>query len=150
MTEAAQPKSSGAPWHLWAVGIIAVLWNAYGCYDYVMTTTGGEAYLRSLGIGEEAIAYFAAMPAWMTGVWAIGVWGGMLGAILLLLRRKWALHVFVVSLAGFVFSLIYTYLLSDGGSVMPPEAPIMNAVILFGCLFFVWYAWFATSRGFLR
>jgi hypothetical protein len=74
----------------------------------------------------------------------------MAGSILLLLRMKWALHAFIISGAAFVFSLIYTYLLSNGGDVMPPEAPIMNAVILAGCLFFIWYAWFATKRGILR
>jgi len=149
MTDTAQSKSD-APWHLWVVGIVGVLWNGYGCYDYVMTVTGGEEYLRSYGMPEEAIAYYAAMPAWMTGVWAIGVWGGLLGAVLLLLRMKWALHVFVVSLAAFVLSLIYTYALADGASIMPAIGYVMNAVVLTGCLFFVWYAWFATKRGILR
>jgi hypothetical protein len=40
------------------------------------------------------------MPAWMTGVWAIGVWGALAGSVLLLLRSKWAVHVFAASLAG--------------------------------------------------
>jgi hypothetical protein len=150
MTQTAQAKSSGAPRHLWVVGIVGILWNAYGCYDYVMTNTGGEDYLRGYGFTDEQIAYFNSMPAWMTAVWAIGVWGAMLGSVLLLLRMKWALHVFIASGAAFVLSLVYTYALSNGGDVMPAEAPIINAVILAGCLFFVWYAWFATKRGILR
>ena len=150
MTETAPTKAAGTPWHLWVVGVIGVLWNASGCYDYVMTNTGGVEYLRSFGFTEEQIAYFTAMPAWMTAVWAIGVWGGMAGAVLLLLRSKWALHVFAASLAAFLLSLVYTYLLSNGGDIMPAEAPIINAVILAGCLFFLWYAWFATKRGLLR
>lgn len=150
MAEATQAKSAGTPWHLWVVGVIGVLWNAYGCYDYVMTNTGGADYLRSYGFTEEQIAYYLGMPAWMTAVWAIGVWGGLLGAVLLLLRMKWALHVFVASLAAFVLSLIYSYGFSNGADVMPPETLYINAVILIGCLFFVWYAWFATKRGTLR
>ncbi|MGQ0533538.1 MAG: hypothetical protein ACT4OF_12745 [Caulobacteraceae bacterium] len=149
MTEAVQVKPA-TPWHLWVVGIVGILWNAYGCYDYVMTNTGGVEYLRAFGFTEEQIAYYTDMPAWMTAVWAIGVWGGVLGAVLLLLRMKWALHVFVASLAAFVFSLVYTYALSNGAEVMPPESIYINAVILIGCLFFVWYAWFASKRGLLR
>lgn len=145
----AQAKSA-TPWHLWVVGIVAILWNAYGCYDYVMTNTGGDDYLRSYGMSDEVIAYYHDMPAWMTGVWAVGVWGAMLGAVLLLLRMKWALHVFVVSCAAFVLSLIYTYALSNGAEIMPPEGIYMNGIILAGCLFFIWYAWFATKRGILR
>lgn len=147
MTEAAQTK---APWHLWAVGVVGVLWNAYGCYDYVMTNTGGVDYLRAFGFTEAQIDYYLAMPAWMTAVWAIGVWGGLLGAALLLLRSKWALHVFAASLAAFVFSLVYTYALSNGAEVMGASALPINALILAACLFFVWYAWFATKRGLLR
>lgn len=141
---------TGAPWHLWAVGVVGLLWNGYGCYDYVMTVTGGEEYLRSYGMTDEMIAYYTAMPAWMTAVWAVGVWGGLLGVILLLLRTKWALHVFVASCAAFILSLIYTYVLSGGAPAMPPGAPIMHAVVLAGCLFFIWYAWFAAKRGILR
>lgn len=139
-----------APWHLWVVGIVGVLWNSFGCYDYVMSNTAGDAYFRDAGMSEAQIAYFHSMPAYMTAVWAVGVWGGALGAVLLLLRSKWALPVFIASLTAFVFSLIYTYLLSDGGSVNDQTMAIMNAIILAGCVFFVWYAWFASKRGLLR
>lgn len=60
---------SGAPWHLWVVGVVGLLWNGYGCYDYFMTETAGEEYLRSYGMTDEMIAYYNAMPAWMTAVW---------------------------------------------------------------------------------
>lgn len=139
------------PWHLWTVGALGLLWNAYGGYDYVMSNTQGEAYLRGAGMTDAQIAYFSAMPSWMTAVWAIGVWGAILGAILLLLRSKWALHVFIASCAAFVLSLVYQYGMSNGGEVMGGQATlIMQAVILAGCLFFIWYAWFATKRGLLR
>jgi hypothetical protein len=144
-------EATKAPWHLWAVGVVGILWNAYGCYDHYMSNTGGDAYLRGAGMTGAQIAYFHSMPAWMTAVWAIGVWGALLGSVLLLARSKWALHVFVASLAAFVLSLVYAYLLSNGGEVMGGMATaIMQTVVLAGCLFFVWYAWFATKRGLLR
>lgn len=149
MTEASSPTAA-TPWHLWAVGVLGVLWNAYGCYDYTMSQTGGEAYLRSAGMTDPQVAYFNAMPSWMTAVWAIGVWGALTGAILLLLRSKWALHVFAASLAAFVMSLVYTYGMSDGGELYGQTGLIMNGVILAGCLFFLWCAWFASKRGLLR
>ena len=114
MTATAEPARATRPWHLWLVGIVAVLWNAYGAYDYVMTNTQGEAYLRSAGMTDAQITYFNAMPDWMTAVWAIGVWGGVLGSLLLLLRSKWSLHVFLASLAAVVVSVIYTFGLSEG------------------------------------
>jgi hypothetical protein len=141
---------SAVPWHFWLVAVIALLWNAFGAYDYYMTHTGGEEYLRSYGMTEDQIAYYHAMPAWMTACWAIGVWGALLGSILLLLRSKWAFHVFVISFAAFVVSVIYTYGFTNGVEVNGMTAIIMSGVIAASCVFFIWYARFATRRGWLR
>ncbi|WP_374471942.1 hypothetical protein [Phenylobacterium sp.] len=138
------------PWHLWLVGALAILWNGYGAFDYTMTHLQGDAWLRAAGMTEAQISYFNAMPAWMTGVWAVGVWGGLLGAVLLLARRRLALPVFLISLAAFLLSLLYTYALSDGAAVMGQMAMTMNLVIFAGCVFFAWYAWAMTKRGLLR
>jgi hypothetical protein len=150
MTEAAQAKAPATPWHFWVVCVVGLLWNGFGAYDYFMTNTSGEAYLRSMDIDEAMIAYVMAMPPWMTAVWAIGVWGGLAGVVLLLLRRKWALYAFAASLAGFLTTLVYYYALSDGMAVMGAESLPLNGAILVGCLFFVWYGWFSAKRGILR
>src|SRR3712207_1087839 len=92
--------ASRTPWHLWLVGVLSLLWNGFGAYDYLMTNTQGDAYLRSMGLTEAQMAYYDAMPAWMTAVWAIGVWGATLGSVLLLLRRRWAVPVFTASLVA--------------------------------------------------
>ncbi len=138
------------PWHLWVVGIVGVLWNSFGCYDFAMSMIGGDVYLRDAGMTDAQIAYFNAMPAWMIAVWAIGVWGALLGALLLLLRNKLALPVFAASLTAYALSLVYTYALSNGGAVMGQAMWIMQSVILVACVFFFWYAWFARKRGLLR
>jgi hypothetical protein len=138
------------PWHYWLVAAIAVLWNGFGAYDYICSNTQGDAYLRSMGMTEAQISYFHAMPAWMTGVWALGVWGAVAGSVLLLFRSRWALHAYVASLIGLLLSLVYTHLMSNGGEVMGQQGVVMNAVITAGAIFFVWYAWRMTKRGVLR
>jgi hypothetical protein len=150
MTDATAKPSQAAPWHLWLVAIVGVFWNGFGGYDYTMTKTGGDEYLRAFGMTEAQIAYFNDMPAWMTAAWAIGVWGAVLGTILLLLRSKWAFPVFVISFAAFLASLIYQYALTNAGEIMGAQSAIMSAVITAGCVFFIWYAWAMTKRGVLR
>ena len=137
------------PWHIWVVGIVAVLWNGFGCYDYIMTQTQGQAWLESMGMTEVQIAYFNAMPAWTHGAWAIGVFGGVLGGLFLLLRRRWALHAFVLSFLGWLAGAIYAFVLSNGLEAMGPMWP-MQLVIGAACVFFIWYAWTVTKRGLLR
>ncbi|NGM49703.1 hypothetical protein G5B46_08810 [Caulobacter sp. 602-2] len=138
------------PWHVWLVGVVAVLFNAIGVFDFVMSMTQGEAYMASAGMTAEQIAHYRQMPAWMTGVWAIGVFGAFGASVLVLLRRKLAFGVFAVSLAAFLVSLLYTYALTDGGKVMGQQMAITSAVIAALLAFFTWYAWAMGKRGVLK
>lgn len=149
MSELADTSRS-TPWHFWLVAALSVLWNGFGAYDYTMSHVQGEAYLRSAGMTDAQMAYFNAMPAWMTAAWAIGVWASVAGALLLILRSKWTFHAFVVSLLGFLASLVYTHMLSNGGELMGQMGMIMNVVVAAALVFFVWYAQVMTRRGVLR
>ena len=40
--ETSMTKST--PWHLWVVGVVSLLWNAFGGYDFIMSATQGETY----------------------------------------------------------------------------------------------------------
>ena len=138
------------PWHLWLVGVIAVLFNAIGVFDYVMSMSQGATYMASAGMTPAQIAHYQEMPFWMTVVWTIGVWGAMLGSVLILLRKKLAFPVFAVSLAAFLVSLIYTYVLTNGGEIMGAQMAIASAVIAALLLFFMGYSWLMTKRSVLR
>jgi hypothetical protein len=95
------------PWHLWAVGIISLLWNAMGGVDYTMSHMHNAAYLAQMT--PEQIAWFDAFPIWATSCWAFGVWGAIAGSILLLMRSGFAVAAFGVSLIGFIGSHIYQF-----------------------------------------
>jgi hypothetical protein len=137
-------------WHLWLVGIVAVLFNFIGVFDFVMTMAQGAKYQADAGMTPDQIAHYQAMPGWMTVVWAIGVFSAFLASILLLMRRRLAFPVFVLSLAAFLLSLLYTYVLTDGGAVMGRQMAIMSAVIAGLLVFFGGYARLMTVRGTLR
>lgn len=135
------------PWHLWAVGAVALLWNSYGGYDYVMTQTNNAAYLAQFT--AEQRAYFDSFPLWMEAVWAIGVWGGVLGAVLLLLRSKWAFQAFLASLIAFAVSVVYGQM-SGASAIMGPTGTVMSGVIFILGLIFVMYSRMMTRKGVLR
>ena len=142
--------SMKAPWHLWLVGVFAALFNAIGVFDFVMTMAQGAKYQASAGMTPDQIAHYQAMPSWMTVVWAIGVFGAFLASILLLLRRKLAWPVFAVSLAAFLVSLFYTYVLTNGGAVMGQQMAITSAVIAGPLVLFIGYSRSMALRGVLR
>jgi len=138
------------PWHLWAVGVFALLFNAIGVFDFVMSMAQGAEYQASVGMTPAQIAHYQQMPAWMTAVWAVGVFGAFVASILLLLRSRHAFVVFVLSLAAFGVSLIHTYVLSDGGAAMGLEMGITSAVIALLLVLFCGYARSMTRRAVLH
>ena len=139
-------SASGAhvPAHLWIVGALGVVWNAYGCFDYSMKQASAS-YLASLP--PEQATMLTQMPLWANVVWAIGVWGGLLGCILLLLRRRWAAHAFRVSLLGAAIGTAYQV------RHLPPMQStdwILTIAILMVCVALLIYARWQTARGVLR
>ena len=105
MASTAQART---PAHLWIVGILALLWNAFGCYDYLMTRTKGAAYIGAMmhtDQGSAIMAYINGFPIWVSAAWGFGVWGGLAGAILLLMRSRYAVTAFAVSMIGAIIGL---------------------------------------------
>lgn len=141
---------AATPWHLWAVGVISLLWNAFGGYDFVMSVTQGETYWRASGMTDAMVAYYNAMPTWMYVPWVLGVWGAVAGSILLLMRNKLAVPAFALSLIGAVGSLAYGL-----ANPMPPlpEAMAMMSympwVIAAIAAVLAAYAWSVSKKGVL-
>jgi hypothetical protein len=137
------------PVHLWIVGIIAILWNAFGAFDYTMTNLRNQAYLAQFP--PEMMTYMDAMPSWLTAFWAFGVWGALAGALLLLMRSRHAVAAFAVSLLGLAVSTGYQQLAMDLPASMETPGMIMVQLIIWaGAIFFLVYAWKMRARGVLR
>lgn len=143
-------SSAKTPWHLWLVGTVAVLFNAIGVFDFVMNQVQGADYLVSAGMTPEQVAHYRQMPGWMMVVWAVGVFGAFLASVLLLLRRQPAFPVFVLSLAAFLVSLLYSYVLTNGGALMGLQGAVTSAVIAGLLVLFSVYARSMSLRGILR
>lgn len=106
------------PFHLWIIGIISLLWNASGAYDYVMTQTKNVVYLEMLSDAQKA--FLDAGPVWFEAAWAVGVWFSVLGSLLLLLRSRFAGTAFGLSFAGLMVSSVYSFGLGIGQSSRCP------------------------------
>lgn len=142
-------RRAATPWHLWLVGLLSLAWNGYGAFDYIQTNTRGEAYMRASGFGDAAVAYFFAMPTWMYVPWTMGVWGAVLGSLLLLVRSRWAVHAFAISLIGAFVSAIYTYFIGNGLQALGPVAHVQLVILAVAALL-LWYASAMAKKAVLR
>jgi len=139
--------SAKTPIHLWIVGIVSLLWNMVGAYDYLMTQTRNESYMAQF---EQAqLDYFYGFPIWVEATWALAIWGGVLGSILLLVRKGLAVPVFMVSFVAMVITAIYNFGLSNGMEVMGTGGFVFTVVIFFVALGLWLYSRAMRTRGVL-
>jgi hypothetical protein len=137
MTEEAQ--ISKAPIHLWIVGFLSLLWNGFGCYDYLMTRMRNEDYFRSMDVDPKAmLAWVDGFPFYAQFGWGLGVWMGLAGSILLLMRHRWAVPALALSLFGALLGLGYQILAAppapgpmEGAMKMMPYVIILIAAALY-------------------
>lgn len=146
MTEDTTVITPRGSWHLWLVGILSLLWNGFGCYDFTMTATRNADYLKPYP--QEMVAYWLAMPWWMWAIWAVGVFGGLLGAIALLMRSAWAVKLFAASLLAAAVSMAINMTAADAPKMEGME--FMSAVIIGFALLQLVYAYWQSKRGVLR
>jgi hypothetical protein len=149
------PQGSRAPWHFWLVGIVSLLWNAFGGYDYTMTQLRDPAYFASMesqtGMSPAQMnAFFDAFPVWASALWAIGVWGSIAGSILLLIRSRHAVTAFVVSLVGAALSFVYQATLDLPPAMDTTMNKVMPMIIVAAIVLQWWYARRMRSAGVLR
>lgn len=144
------------PWHLWAVGIVTLLWNGFGGYDYTMSQLRDREYLgqmmEPMGVSvDEAIALLDSFPVWAEVFWALGVWGSIAGSLLLLLRSRHAVTAFAISIVGALVSFAYQFTID-----LPPAmansamSRIMPVVIIGAVVLQLWYARRQVAAGVLR
>ncbi len=138
-----------APWHLWLVGVLALLWNGVGAFDYLMTETRNASYMGTFT--PEQLAYFYGLPKWVVSTWALSVWGGVLGSVLLLMRKRWAVPVFGLSLVALLLTSFHNFVLSNGLAVMGGAgALVFTAVIFVVAVALLIYARRLARNGVLR
>ena len=142
--------SAVTPKHLWVVGILSLLWNGFGAYDYTMSHVGGVDYFETMGLDAAAYTWFQDLPGWSVAAWAVGVWGSVLDSILLLLRSRHAQTAFLISIVGAVISFAYQFSSERPASLEGGMATIMPVVILVLIVAQWWYARRMAAAGVLR
>ena len=137
----------GVHWSFWLISVFALLWNVGGAINYLMQTN--LEFVSSLPETHRAI--IEGRPIWATGGFAIGVFGGAIGCLLLLLRKSIAFYVFIISLLGIIITMIHTINVASskisfsiGEIVVMILLPIIVATVL------IWYTKLIMSKSWVN
>ena len=140
--------SEKPPLWFWIVGVLLLLWNGMGVAAYVGEATLTAEALQALSEGQRAL--ITGRPAWATAAYAVAVFGGVAGCLLLLIRRRAAVPVLVLSLLGVLVQMGHAFLLADAFAVVGAAGMVLPALVLACALFEVWFARRARTKGWLR
>ncbi len=146
MVDTLDPKPG---FSFWTISAVALVWNLLGFMLYLMQVTATPETLAAAYTPEQ-VDLMQSIPAWATSMTAIATTAGVLGCILLLLRRAIALPVLVASLVALIAQDIYTFGLTPTIEVFGTAPLVIQTIVLLIAVFLVWYALRAKARGILR
>ena len=150
-TETDATESSGKtspPVWFWVISIIALLWYLMDMSAFFMRVLMTDDVIKAMPENQQHL--YRNMPLWVNIVFAGEVFGGALGCVGLLLRKKWALPLFVVSILGVFSQTFHVYFLSDAISIMGTPAVVMPLLAILIGIGIIVLAKSAISKGRLR
>ncbi|MDH3207131.1 MAG: hypothetical protein OEO79_10995 [Gemmatimonadota bacterium] len=122
----------------WVISGVALLWNLVGVMTYFMSVTISPEALAAMSDAERSL--YSGIPAWVTSAYAIAVFGGSAASLALVLRKAWAVPVFVVSLVGILVQMGHGFFMTDMLEVRGVAGAILPLMIVVVALYLVWFS----------
>ena len=133
-------------WYL-PVVIVALLWNLLGCAAYLADVSLKPEDIAKMTPAQQEL--YASRPAWAVSATALAVWGGALGSLALILRKRWAVPVLALSLLGVIGQDLGLFLLSGAATAAGPVAFVLQGVVLVVAIGLVMLGRRASAAGWL-
>ncbi len=141
--------SAKLPFKFWIISVLFLLWNLVGIAQYLASVTATPESLAAQSYSGEQIEFLLTVPALYASVFALAVWSGLLAAILLLLRRKWAVPIFLISLLFVILSYGFDILSGAFNLLGVGYFGIMSFVTIISVVQYIFARKFR-GRGWLR
>lgn len=134
-------KSNIAPhWSFWLICVVGLIWSLMGCLNFI-SQMDSEMVSEFPQAAQDLIN---SRPIWATLGFAIAVFGGFLGDVLLALKKSISYHVFLASFVGVIITNVHTFSISGA-----PEILIGSLLSLLVSGFLIWYSNFAKRKEWL-
>jgi len=137
------PRPVAAWYMIGAIGSLVFMIIAVA--GYLLDVTMDPA---SLPLDQQAVV--EARPGWMVAAYAVAVWSGLAGAVMLILRKKLAQPLLLVSLVAAALTFV-PYAITPGVRDNITTSDIAVAIIVLAITWTIfWFARHSGQRGWLR
>lgn len=134
-----------APKWVLIVGAVLILWNLGGASMFVLDMLRSPEEIAAMPADQQAL--WSQMPGWAWAAYCVGTFGGLLAAIGIVMRKKWAVHLALVSVIAVIVNFIPAFFMSEGVDVWQPQFYVFPLVILALALLMWWVAAKANKQG---
>jgi hypothetical protein len=134
--------------NFWIIGGAALVWNLLGIVIYVGQVSMSPDALAKLTEAQQDL--ITSTPAWSNAAWAIAVNAGAFGSMLMLLRKSWAIPLFILSLVAILVQDFEAFVLRDAYGVLGINSLIIPSMVLVIAIALVLYSRHARDRGWLN
>ena len=136
--------NSKVHWSFWVICVVALLWNLMGSINFIVQLNPEMI----AGYRESERAIIVGRPIWATGTFAIGVFSGFIGSLLLLLRKHFAFYILILSLAGVGATQLYTLSLGIDFGIGEMIGIVLSPVLV--SILLIWYTKVVGGKGWLN
>ena len=130
----------GIHWSFWVIGAITLIFNVMGVINYLVQMNADSL----ASFPELYRPIIEGRPAWATAAFAVAVFGGSLGCLLLLLRKSAAFYVLIASLLGVIVTMMHIFGVAGFSSFEIWIGVLMQLVVT---AFLIWYSKLVERKG---
>ena len=135
------------PTSFWIFGGAALVWNLLGLVMYISHVTMSPEALAQMT--EDAQLFYTSTPKWANGAFALAVNAGVLGSLFLLLRKSWAVPMFILSLVSVVVQNVDAFVLRDAFGLFGINSVIVPATIFVVAVLLLIYSRSCKEKGWI-
>lgn len=141
-------RSHSFPIWFWIAAVLGLAWNIFGVIQFIGSLSATPESLAAVGLTPEQAMVMLGYPGWMTFAFAVGVFGGLLGCVLLLLKKSLSVPVFLISLIGYV--ALYVGDITEGvfAAIGTSQVVILSIVVIIA-VFLLWLSRHFAQKGVL-
>ena len=127
--------------------MFALVWNLLGVAMWYLQVNMSAERLALMTEPQRQV--YQATPGWLDVVFAVAVFAGVLGGVGLLLKKRWAATMFLLSLVAVLVQMIAAYVVTPAWAAYGPTGLVMPVVLVVIAGFLLSYANKARARGWL-
>ncbi|WP_347374675.1 hypothetical protein [Aequorivita sp. Q41] len=134
MTNATKPNTA-----FWIIAVLAVLWNLIGVFLWISESFLMTEELKA-SLPPEQVELMNNSPSWNMIVYGIATISGLVASLLLLMRKKFSIAIFALSLVAILILQLYWVFAMDLIGVIGPTALIMPLIVIAIAIFEYFYS----------